>query len=138
MDARGILPTPIPDRDSEHYWEALGQGRFELQRCGDCRHWTWPPRPVCSGCHGERLGWEEVSGTGEVHGWIVTHQVYGPGYGALVPYTVVLVRLDEQPDLLVPGRFTSEVEVHQGLRVRVVCQPVGDGLGVPEWEALGD
>ena len=134
MIGTGLVPAP--DRDSEHYWAALGEGRFEIQHCSDCGNWTWPPRPICSGCHGENLRWEEVAGTGEVHGWIVTHQVYGPTFVDLVPYTVVLVRLDEQPDILVPGRFLSDVEVQPGMRVRVVTTKVGDGLGVPEWEVL--
>ena len=134
MLGTGILPTP--DRDSERYWATLADGRFEIQRCGDCGHWSWPPRPICSGCHGETLHWEAISGAGEVHGWIVTHQMYGPSLVALVPYTVVQVRVDEQPDILIPGRFVSEdVEVHSGLRVRAVPIKVGEGLGVVEWEA---
>jgi uncharacterized OB-fold protein len=133
MTGTGILPTP--DRDSEHYWAALGDGRFEIQRCEDCGRWTWPPRPICSGCHGENLRWRAVSGTGEVHGAIVTHQVYGPSLAPLVPYTVVLVRLDEQPDILVPGRFVSDGVATAGLRVRAVVARVDNGLGVVEWEA---
>jgi uncharacterized OB-fold protein len=136
MIGTGIVPAP--DRDSEHYWAALGEGRFEIQHCDDCGSWTWPPRPVCSGCHGENMRWQEVSGNGEVHGCIVTHQVYGPTFVDLVPYTVVLVRLDEQPDILVPGRFVSDVEAKPGMRVHVVTTKVGDGLGVPEWEARSD
>jgi uncharacterized OB-fold protein len=134
MSSTGILPTP--DRDSEHYWAALGAGRFEIQQCDDCGRWTWPPRPICSGCHGENLRWQEVSGTGEVHARIITHQVYGPSLVALVPYTVVLVRLDEQPDLLVPGRLLSEVEAFPGMRVRVVPTKVDDRFGVADWEVL--
>jgi uncharacterized OB-fold protein len=133
---RGIGILPNPDRDSAPYWAALAEGRLEVQQCDDCGHWTWPPRPVCSGCHGESLTWRPACGTGEVHGWVVTHQVYAPSLAPLVPFTVVLVRLDEQPDLLVPGRLLSDVEVHQGLRVRAVPTAVGDDLGTLEWEAM--
>jgi uncharacterized OB-fold protein len=132
-DGLGLLPEP--DRDSARWWAALGEGHVEVQRCTDCDAWTWPPRPICSGCHGEHLAWREVSGLGEVHSWVVAHQVYAPSLASLVPYTVVLVRLDEQPDLLVPGRFLSDVEVRGGLRVRAVAQRVEDDLGVLEWEA---
>ena len=131
----GAMPVPVPDQDSEHYWKAMGDGSLEIQRCDDCGRWTWPPRPICSGCQGENLAWQEASGAGEVHSWIVTHQVYGPGLRELVPYTVVLVRIDEQPDILIPGRFVSDGDVHQGLRVRIVPRVV-EGLGVPEWETL--
>jgi uncharacterized OB-fold protein len=132
MGGTGIVPEP--DRDSAPYWAALAQGRVELQRCADCGHWTWPPRPVCSGCHGERLEWHPVSGRGEVHSWVTTHRAYTPSLVDLVPYTIVLVRLDEQPDILIPGRLVGQVEASAHLRVRAVPVDVGEGLGVLDWE----
>lgn len=127
--------VPVPDRDSAPYWAALAEGRFELQHCRDCGRWTWPARAICSGCHGEHLVWEQVSGTGEVHSWVVTHQVYAPDFVELVPYTVVLVRIDEQDDILVPGRFLSDVEVHQGLRVRATPEQLTEDVGLLHWRA---
>jgi uncharacterized OB-fold protein len=129
-------PHPQPDRDTAPYWAALADGRFVLQHCTDCHRWTWPARPICSGCHGEHLAWEEPAGTGEVYTWTVTHQPYGPDLAALVPYTIALVRLDEQDDILIPGRLLGEgVAVHQGLRVSAVAQRVDDEVGVLCWEA---
>ena len=128
----------VPDRESAPYWAALANGRFELQHCGDCGRWTWPARAICSGCHGEHLAWEAASGTGEVHSWVVTHQVYAPDFVDLVPYTVVLVRVDEQDDILIPGRLVSggeEVEVQQGLRVRAVPERITDDVGELLWKA---
>ena len=53
-----------------------------------------------------------------------------------MPYTIALVRLDEQDDILIPGRLLGDsVEVHQGLRVRAVAQRVDDDVGVLCWEA---
>jgi uncharacterized OB-fold protein len=129
----------VPDRESAPYWAALANGRFELQHCGDCGHWTWPARAICSGCHGENLAWEAAQGTGEVHSWVVTHQVYAPDFVDLVPYTVVLVRLDEQDDILIPGRFVPDVDVEQhmkqGLRVRAVPERITDDVGELLWKA---
>jgi uncharacterized OB-fold protein len=127
---------PVPDRDTAPYWAALAQGRFVLQRCRDCHRWTWPARPICSGCHGDNLAWEEPSGTGEVYSWVVTHQPYGPDLARLVPYTVALVRLDEQDDILIPGRFVSDAVVQQGLRVRAAPECVSDEVGILNWEAM--
>ncbi len=126
--------VPVPDRDSAPYWSALADGRLILQRCRDCSRYTWPVRPLCSGCHGDGLEWVTSAGAGEVYSWVVTHQPYAPDLAALVPYTIVLVRLDEQDDILVPGRFTSEVEVHQGLRVRAAPERVTAEIGVLNWE----
>lgn len=132
---------PIPDRDSAPYWTALAQGHLELQHCRACGHWTWPPRPICSGCRSEDMAWEPVAGTGEVHSWIVTHQVYAPTFVELVPYTIVLVRLDEQDDILIPGPLVTDrtddaevTEVRQGLRVRAVTERMDDSIGHLAWK----
>ena len=58
-------PSRCPDRDTAPYWAALADGRFEVQHCRACHRWTWPARPICSGCHGDDLAWEEPAGTGE-------------------------------------------------------------------------
>lgn len=84
------------------------------------------------------MAWEAVAGTGEVHSWIVTHQVYAPAFVELVPYTTVLVRLDEQDDILIPGPLIpdgSEAKVHHGLRVRAVTERVADSIGQLAWTA---
>jgi len=127
---------PVPDRDSAPYWAALAQGRFLAQRCDDCGRWTWPARPLCSGCHGQNLAWTQPQGTGEVYSWVVTHQPYAPDLARIVPYTIALVRLDEQDDILIPGRYLSDdVAIHQGLRVRAAPERVTDEIGVLNWEA---
>jgi uncharacterized OB-fold protein len=122
-----------PDRDSAHYWAALAKGALELQHCQDCAHWTWPPRLICSGCHGENLQWEKPKGTGEVYSWIVSHRAMSPD--TPVPHTVVLVRLDEQPDILISGRLVSDVEVRQGLRVHAAPEAITDDVGRLNWAA---
>ncbi len=129
----GMRTVPVPDRDSAPYWAALADGRFTIQHCTDCGHWTWPARPLCSGCHGGNLQWEDSAGTGTVYSWVVTHQAYAPELVDLVPYTIALVRLDEQDDVLVPGRLVSDGAVHQGLRVRAQPERINDDVGVLLW-----
>ena len=87
--------VPMVDQDSVPYWSALAAGRFLLQHCDQCGRWTWPPRPICSGCHGDQLTWQAPGGTGTVYSWVVTHQPYAPDLARIVPYTTALVRIDE-------------------------------------------
>jgi len=134
--AAPVFPA-VPDRDTAPYWAALAQGRLELQHCNDCSRWTWPARPICSGCQGDNMAWEAVAGTGSVHSWIVTHQPYSPNFVELVPYTIVLVRLDEQDDILIPAPLVSGGTgegVYQGLRVCARAQKVADAVGQLTWE----
>jgi uncharacterized OB-fold protein len=130
------LSEPIPDRDSAPYWEALRAGRFEIQQCLDCGGWSWPPRPICSHCQGDVLVWREPSGTGEVHSWVVSHRPFVPTLKDAVPYTIAMVRLDEQSDILIPGRLLDADGVHQGMRVRAVPTPVGEDAADVCWEPI--
>ena len=127
------VPIPQPDRDTAPYWQALAEGRLVLQRCADCRRWTWPARPICSGCYGFDLTWEDAAGTGEVYSWIVTYQPYSAALAAIVPYVVALVRVDEQDDILIPGRFASDAEIHQGMKVRMATEKASDDIGILDW-----
>jgi uncharacterized OB-fold protein len=129
-------PTlPKPDRDSKPYWAALAQGRVEVQQCLDCGHWTWPPRPICSNCHGENLAWRPIQGTGEIHSWVRPHRPFFPRLND-VPFTIALVRLDEQADIFIPGRLLSDAEPRQGMRVRAVPQQLTEETGEIQWEPV--
>jgi uncharacterized OB-fold protein len=134
-DAGERWTLPTPDRDTAPYWKALAEGRFLLQRCRECAHWTWPTRPICSYCHGSELEWTESPGAGEVYSWVITHQAYGPDLARLVPYTVSLVRLDEQADILIPGRYVGASAMRQGLRVRALAERATDEIGLLTWTA---
>jgi uncharacterized OB-fold protein len=128
-------PTlPIPDRDSQPYWHALAEGRLEIQQCLDCGHWTWPPRPICPRCHNFNLEFRPVSGKGEVHAWVTPHRAFFPRLKDYVPFSIALVRLDEEPDVYIPGRMVSDEGVHQGTRVRAVPTPLTEEVGEVLWE----
>jgi uncharacterized OB-fold protein len=96
------------DRDSVPWWEALARHELVQQRCGACGRWRWPPRERCGRCGSPDWAWETVSGRATVASWIVNHHSFLPGVEA--PYTVVLARLEEQDDILVPGAWRGEGE----------------------------
>jgi len=131
------LVKPIPDRDTVAYWQALADGKMVVTHCRDCGHWTWPPRPICSGCHGDNLALDEVKGTGTVYSWIVVHRSTTPDMMQYVPYTLALVRLDEQADIYIPGRFISDMDVRRGMKVRVRPERITDQLGDLAWTTEG-
>jgi uncharacterized OB-fold protein len=128
--------TPVPDRDSAPYWAALAEGRVEVQQCQDCSRWSWPPRPICSNCQSENLEWKPVRGTGEVYSWVIAHRPFVPRLADQVPYTIALVRLDDDPDVLVLGRLLSGDGVHQGMRVRAVAEKLTDDVGDLTWDPV--
>jgi uncharacterized OB-fold protein len=127
------LVKPVPDRDTVGYWQALADGHLTATHCRDCDHWTWPPRPICSKCHGDNLSLDPVKGTGEVFSWIVVHRSTTPDMMQYVPYTLALVRLDEQPDIYIPARLVSHEKPHKGMRVQAQTEQISDTIGDLLW-----
>jgi hypothetical protein len=72
-----------------------------------------------------------------VTSWITTHQVFAPAYRDDVPYVVVQVALDEQPDLILPGRLVSGAEPREQLRVRAVPLEVAPDVSLVFWDPVG-
>jgi uncharacterized OB-fold protein len=69
--------------------------------------------------------WVPASGRGTVASWIVNHHTFATAFTA--PYVVVLVRLDDQDDILMPGGWAGPAD-GQGLEVgRAVIAGFEDG-----------
>ena len=84
------------------------------------------------------MAWEPATGRGTVASWIVNHHSFVPRVPS--PYVVVLVRLDEQDDILMPGGWDGPGDgtgLTIGLPVEVGYDDVAvDGDTGPSQEAV--
>ncbi len=128
---------PAPTPDEEPFWRSGAEGHLEIQRCAQCRSWQHPPNPVCYRCLSRELSFERVSGLGTVYSYTINHQAWLPHLQE--PYAVIIVELDEQHGLRFLSRLvdTDLDRVEIGLPVRVVFDPVGEGLYAPLFTAVG-
>ena len=134
----GPLLRPAPTPDEEEFWRSGADGRLRMQRCHNCRRWQHPPNPVCFRCLSRDVTFAPVSGDGTVYSFTVNHQPWLPHLRD--PYAVIVVELDEQPGLRFVSRMvdTDLADVRIGLRVRVVFEPLGEGLFAPLFTAVGE
>lgn len=77
------------------FWAAVDRGGVAVQRCANGHH-QFPGGPRCAQC-GAETTWVTVSGEGVVWSWAVFHREYFPEFGPALPYTVMIVTLDEGP-----------------------------------------
>ncbi|MGE0214648.1 Zn-ribbon domain-containing OB-fold protein [Mycolicibacterium sp.] len=91
-----IANYPLADADSTPWWEALQERELRIQCCTSCHRLRWPARAVCNACGSTGCQWVSASGSGTVASWTVTHRPTGT-------FVVVLVRLADQDDILIPG-----------------------------------
>lgn len=133
MDPQPMPPRPSPDASAygAPFWAAAKERRLALQHCPRCDRFQHFPRPWCTACLHEPLGFVDVSGLGTVYSCTVVRRNPLPAFGARVPYVLALIDLDEGV------RITSNVvgcdpdTVHVGQRVHVCFEEIDDTCTVP-------
>jgi uncharacterized OB-fold protein len=130
--------VPVPDARSQPYWDAAAEHVLAVARCSVCNAYSIPPDVVCQHCHSTEpeFIYVPVSGRGVVRSWTVMHQSFLPGFDELIPFVLVDVELDEQPDLRTIGRLLEgpDAPLSIGTRVRVAFEDLAEGVSVPAFE----
>ena len=91
---------PVPDEDSQPFWDALSKHRILLQTCTNCGEVRCPPLPACANCGA--TGWtaSDATGIGALYSWIEVHRPIGTIGADEVPCTIATVQLDEGPRMV--------------------------------------
>jgi uncharacterized protein len=115
------------------FWRRLNDGQLAVQRCNNCGYLRWPPGPVCPECLSSTHDWHDLSGRGTVWSLATYHHAFHPSFRDDLPYTVVMVELDEGPVLI--GRLvdTDSAEVSVGQRVSATFEDTGVGSTLLHW-----
>lgn len=125
-------PAPSPTEHSQFFWDAAREHKLMIQRCDDCQRYIHWPQLLCPFCQSERLSPAEMSGKGSVYSYCIVNHVFHPAFA--VPYSLVLVELDEQPGLRM---LTNIVDcpndaIRIGMAVEVTFED-GDGYTLPQF-----
>jgi uncharacterized protein len=123
-----LLPVD-DDVDTGGFFAAARRGQLAIRRCNGCDAVLHLPRAYCHACGSWEGRWAPVAGTGTLHSWtVVEHQVH-PAFP--VPYTVVLVQLDDVAARLV-GWLPDRPPLAPGQPMRVWFEEL-DGAVLPQW-----
>jgi uncharacterized protein len=125
-DPNSSIPLPVADDVGGCYWDALHAGRLTYQRC-ECGHAWLPAREHCPRCLGSIWLRETASGTGRLISWVTYHRAYHPAFKDRLPYTVVIVELDEGPRLI--SNLTGDTDrraLSIDMPVRLVIEQEGE------------
>jgi uncharacterized protein len=97
-------PKGAIDHDNLAQWLGFLARQLLVNRCDDCGQWSNPPRAICPACWSPRVRPQPVRGRGRVQ-WFTLLFQGAPAESAVQPYPVVVVELEEQPNL----RVTSTI-----------------------------
>ena len=130
------MTATAADPEFEPFWDAVGEGRLVVQECGGCGARRWPPRPACARCLSTSTRWTEVHRTGTLYSWVVIHGSRRPDLRERVPFTVVVVALDDDPAIRFLGGLTGAggTKLTIGQPVEVRFEPDGLGTVRPYWQ----
>jgi hypothetical protein len=95
MPASWTGPVPVPEPESEPFWQSLRDHALAFQRCDSCSQWIHPPLPSCPRCGGSDLSWRQASGRGAVFSHTIVRRDFGAGVA--VPYAAGYVQTEEGP-----------------------------------------
>jgi uncharacterized OB-fold protein len=126
----GDIPKPFPTTISQPYWDGLRRRELLFQRCGKCNGISHTPAVVCAHCNArDQLSWERSAGTGTVYSWTTVWRPQTPAF--TVPYTAIVVELDEGWHMLSNLIDCEHDEAEIGMRVEVVFHPLDDKITLP-------
>lgn len=128
-------PLPRPDDDTRPFWEGCLQGELRMQRCAACGQFRFTPRPMCPACRSMESGWVRMSGRGTIYSFVVVHPPVMPAFQDQLPMPVVLVELEENPELRLIGnvRECAREQIRIGMPVEVVFEKVAEDVALPLW-----
>lgn len=140
------IPAPLPvtnDPDTAGFWLAAHNGEVAVCVCARCGTALHLPRSYCHSCRSWAVEWKPVAPRARLVSWTVAeHQVH-PAFP--VPYTFVLVELDDMPDVRLAGHLDGRPPLRAGMSMRAdfVVRPAG--VTLVNWipaehfqEAVGD
>jgi uncharacterized OB-fold protein len=117
---------PLPRGENLHseFYDYCNKRELRFQRCSDCQAWRHMPRESCEDCGSFNWTWEASSGKATLFSWTVIHRALHPAYAEEVPYTVVIVEMEEGVRLVTRLEDVSDDELKLGLPVVVEFEAV--------------
>ena len=131
-EAPRILPV-TDDIDTGELFAAAARGELVVRMC-ECGRALHLPVSYCHACGGSSGSWQAVSGGATLHSWTTVTQQMHAGYP--VPYTVVLVALDEHPQVHMFGLIDGTPDLIGDQPMQVWFETFDDGTVIPNWRAV--
>lgn len=129
-------PIPTLRGEEKTYFDEAKAGRLVYQRCRACQEVIFYPRVVCPTCMSEDLAFEPSVGRGTIYSHTTLYRAGHPAFAEDVPYTIVLVDLDEGFRVIADLVDSPPEDISVGLPVEVFFDPVTEDFTVPRFRLV--
>ena len=132
------ITPPVPQPESDFYWEKCKEGELWLRHCRACDRTYFYPRDICPLCFSRDTDWVQTDGRATLHTFAIVHRAPIPAFRDKVPYIPAVVEF--------PGgarMATNLVEVEPdpqvvkcGMAVEVVFEELDENISLPQFRPV--
>lgn len=128
-------PHPLPRLRgfAAGFYAYCRKHELRFQRCANCGRWRHVPRDMCAACGSFDWEWVRSSGKGSLFSWTTTMQPMMPQFADMVPYSPVVVELEEGVRMLSWLVDVDADDFTLGLPVEVVFDDVTPDVTLPKF-----
>jgi uncharacterized OB-fold protein len=123
------------DRDTGPVFAAARERRLIYRHCRSCDRGIHLPTTSCKHCGSTDTEWRAAAGSGHLYSWTIATNPAHPAYP--VPYAIVVVALDEAPDVRLIGRVPGAPDLVAGQPMQLWFEDIGEGQILPQWAPAG-
>ncbi|MEC9277959.1 MAG: OB-fold domain-containing protein, partial [Chloroflexota bacterium] len=92
-------PIPVPQGESDVYWQKAKQRELWLRKCNDCGNSYFYPRDISPCCFSKDTDWVQASGKATLFTYGIVQRAPHPGFVDDVPFVTAVVELEEGPKM---------------------------------------
>lgn len=130
---------PVPDVETQPFWDAAAESRLTYQQCTACGHAYHYPRSHCPRCWSTAVEWRDATGRATIYTYTVVRQNPMPPFRDRIPYAIGIVELAEGPRMMTGFVTDAPEQLRIGQAVEVVFEREGDdeaGVIVPRFRPV--
>jgi hypothetical protein len=127
------ITPPVPQPESDFYWEKCKQGELWLRHCKPCDRSYFYPRDICPYCFSRDTDWVKSDGKAVVHTFAIVHRSPVPAFRDRVPYVTAVVEFAGGARMAtnLVGVEPDPSVIKCGMAVEVVFEELDEKISLP-------
>ena len=129
-------PIPVPQGESDYYWEKAKEEELWLRKCNECQEAYFYPRDISPCCFSKDTSWIQASGRAKLFTYGIVHRAPHAGFVDDVPFVTAIVQLEEGPKMatnIVMDDPTPE-KLQIDMALEVVFDSITDEITLPKFK----
>ena len=129
------VTPPIPQPESDFYWEKCKEHELWLRHCKACNNTYFYPRDICPGCFSRDTDWIQSSGKAILHAFAIVYRAPVPAFRGKEPFVTAIVELEggaRMPTNIVECEADPE-HIKIGMALQVTFDDLDDKISLPKF-----